>query len=393
MDIGHIPEGRGCGILMRGAVKIVASNNSFVYDELGSAAFQLVKADAAIVSSGDEALAAVREHRPDLAVLDADLPGIDGYAVCEQIKADRDLALVRVILVLQGAISSAQLQRLATCGCDDVLVYRVPGETLYHRAARLLGLPDPSLGEPVTLSVSIADGGASEVSAHATQLSTSGVDLLVEAPLVVGAQLRLRLARTGAGRPVEVAGKVVRCIPDQRSGGHLASVVFIQPPLRTIAELADLALWDAKRLPAGLRVTLRGSFDERTDFAGLQIFEEENVIFDLSGVRRINSWGARQWIMFLRALPAELSYCFVNASSEFIKHCNMVADMLGRGAVLSFVAPYACVSCGHEDERILQVSSISPAVMHEPPEFRCTACGEAERFDEVPQRFFAFLKL
>jgi len=374
-------------------VKIVASNNSFVYDELGSAGFQLVNADAVIVSSGDEALDAVREHRPDLAVLDADMPGVDGYAVCEQIKADEQLSLVRVILVLQGSISSSQLHRLANCGCDDVVVYRVPGETLYHRAARLLGLPDPSLGEPVTLKVSIADGGASELSAHATQLSTSGVDLLLESPLSVGAQPKLRLARSSAGKSVEVTGKVVRCAADQHYGGHVASVVFDDLSIRARAELADLALWDAKPLPAGLRVALRGSFDERTDFSGLQLLDEDNVIFDVSGVRRINSWGARQWIMFLRSLPAAMSYCFVNASSEFVKHCNMVADMLGRGSVLSFAAPYVCASCGHENERVLQVSSISLAVMHEPPEFRCSACGEAERFDDVSQRFFAFLKL
>ncbi len=374
-------------------MRIVASNNSFVYDELGAASFQRVKAEAIIVSSGDEALEAVRQHRPELAVLDADLPGVNGYSVCAQIKADRELSLVRVILVVQGAISSAQLNKLATCGCDDVLVYRVPGETLYHRAARLLGLPDPSLGEPVTLRVSIAEGSSDLLSAHATKLSASGVDLLVEHALSVGAQPRLRLARGGAGKPVEVTGKVVGCVADPNCGGYVASVDFGDLSLRARAELADLALWDAKRLPAGLRVAIRGSFDERTDFSAVHVLEEENVIFDVSGVRRINSWGARQWIMFLRSLPDSLAYCFVNASIEFVKHCNMVGDMLGRGSVLSFAAPYACTSCGHEDERVLQVSSISPAVMVEPPEFRCTACGEAERFDDVPQRYFAFLKL
>jgi CheY-like chemotaxis protein len=374
-------------------VRIVASNNSFVYDELGSPGFQLVNAEPVIVASGDEAMAAVHEHKPDLAVLDADMPGIDGYTVCERIKADESLSGIRVILVLQGSISSAQLQRLATCGCDDVVVYRVPGETLYHRAARLLGLPAPSLAQPVMLEVSIADGNASELSAHATKLSASSADVLCNTPLSVGEKLKLRFARSGDSKAVEVTGAVIRCEVDEYSGGHLTTVAFDEPSIRIKAELADLALWDAKPLPAGLRVAFRGSFDERTDFSGVQVRDEDNVIFDVSAVTRINSWGARQWIMFLRSLPKELSYCFVNASSEFIKHCNMVADMLGRGSVLSFAAPYACKSCGSENERVLQVSSISPAVMHEPPVFRCVQCGEPERFDDVPYRFFAFLNL
>src|SRR5688572_6188569 len=138
----------------RGPLKIVASNNAFVYDELGSPGFQLVKAETIIAASGDDAMAAVALHNPDLIILDAELPGLDGYSVCERIKADPALRLIRVILVMQGSISAPQLQRLAACGCDDVVVFRVPGEDLYQHAARLLGLPDPSLGEPVKLHVS-----------------------------------------------------------------------------------------------------------------------------------------------------------------------------------------------------------------------------------------------
>ena len=65
----------------------------------------------------------------------------------------------------------------------------------------------------------------------------------------------------------------------------------------------------------------------------------------------------------------------------------------GSGTVLSFAAPYECADCGSENRRVLQVSSVSPAVLHEPPEFRCPRCGGAEQFDDVAGRYFAFLKL
>jgi hypothetical protein len=88
-----------------------------------------------------------------------------------------------------------------------------------------------------------------------------------------------------------------------------------------------------------------------------------------------------------------MTYAFINASSTFIKHCNMVADMLGRGGVISFAAPYQCETCSTDNERVLQVSAMNDAITHDPPEFRCGKCGGIERFDEVPGRYFAFLNV
>lgn len=50
-------------------------------------------------SDGDEALAAVRERRPDIAVLDLEMPRTSGLAVAEAIR-DEDLDVVVVILTM-----------------------------------------------------------------------------------------------------------------------------------------------------------------------------------------------------------------------------------------------------------------------------------------------------
>ncbi len=373
-------------------LKIVASNNPFVYDELASPGFRLVSTEPVIVASGDEALAAVRSHKPELVILDAEMPGIDGYTVCEQIKAEARFGPVRVILTLQGAISARQLQRLAACGCDDVVVFRVPGESLYHHAARLFGLPDPSLGEPVELHVTVQNGASSELSARALHLSPEGVALLVPAALERGAKVALRLRRREDSEVTAVHGEVQRSNADAATGEHIASVGFTGVSDALRARLRDLALWEARTLPSALLVFVRGAFNEKTDFSELRTRISTDVVFDLSGVRMINSWGARQWIMFLRELDGSVRYSLVNVSQNFIKQCNMVADMLGRGQVLSFAAPYECSSCGNENDRILQASAISPAIKIDPPEFRCSRCGGVERFSELPERFFSFLR-
>ena len=61
----------------------------------------LEKAGYAVVqaATGEAALKAVRDHRPDLLLLDRHLPDLDGLEVCRRIKADPALAEIFVVMV------------------------------------------------------------------------------------------------------------------------------------------------------------------------------------------------------------------------------------------------------------------------------------------------------
>ena len=50
-------------------------------------------------ADGEAGLAAVRDHRPDLVLLDVMMPGMDGWSVLDQIKADRDTRPIPVVLL------------------------------------------------------------------------------------------------------------------------------------------------------------------------------------------------------------------------------------------------------------------------------------------------------
>jgi DNA-binding response OmpR family regulator len=56
--------------------------------------------------SGDEALALAQARRPDVAVLDVGMPGLDGLEVLEQIRADDTLRGMRVLLLTAKAQES-----------------------------------------------------------------------------------------------------------------------------------------------------------------------------------------------------------------------------------------------------------------------------------------------
>jgi two-component system phosphate regulon response regulator PhoB len=68
---------------------------------------------------GDEAIALVRESAPDLLILDWMMPGRDGPAVLEVLRADpatRDLPILMVTAKL-GASDRARLQALGATAC------------------------------------------------------------------------------------------------------------------------------------------------------------------------------------------------------------------------------------------------------------------------------------
>ena len=48
---------------------------------------------------GSGVLEAVRRHQPDLILLDLMMPGLDGLAVCEQLKRNRETNLIPVLMV------------------------------------------------------------------------------------------------------------------------------------------------------------------------------------------------------------------------------------------------------------------------------------------------------
>jgi DNA-binding response OmpR family regulator len=52
-----------------------------------------------LARDGDEALAQLRAHRPDLVLLDVMMPGRTGFEVCQALRADEALARTKVLLL------------------------------------------------------------------------------------------------------------------------------------------------------------------------------------------------------------------------------------------------------------------------------------------------------
>jgi two-component system, NarL family, nitrate/nitrite response regulator NarL len=67
----------------------------------------------AVAQDGDGALAALREHRPDVAVLDQLMPGLDGVEVARRA---RDEGLPTVVLLLSASLEGLALPEVQDAG-------------------------------------------------------------------------------------------------------------------------------------------------------------------------------------------------------------------------------------------------------------------------------------
>ena len=90
-------------------------------------------------ADGAAALERIRRERPAVAFLDVMMPKMNGYDVCAAVRADPDLAHVRVVL-LTAKGQEADRQRGADVGAHLYLTKPFDPDALLETAERLLGL-------------------------------------------------------------------------------------------------------------------------------------------------------------------------------------------------------------------------------------------------------------
>jgi two-component system nitrate/nitrite response regulator NarL len=77
------------------------------------------------VTDGAAALEAIREHQPDVALLDFQMPALDGIEVCCRVHADPPGHKTRFVLV-SAFLSEDVIARASACGMDHNLEKTTP---------------------------------------------------------------------------------------------------------------------------------------------------------------------------------------------------------------------------------------------------------------------------
>jgi len=114
-------------------------NLELVRDVLLTAGMRVVEARTA-----QEGLTAASELKPALILLDIRLPGLDGYAVLERLKANPATASIPVVALTAQAMVGDREQALAA-GFTDYIPKPVDTRTLADRVRALLDPPERAI--------------------------------------------------------------------------------------------------------------------------------------------------------------------------------------------------------------------------------------------------------
>jgi two-component system, cell cycle response regulator DivK len=86
-------------------------NRRILRDLLGNAGYELIEAE-----TGEEALTALEAQRPDLILIDIQLPVMDGYEATRRIRSNPELKSIPIIAVTSYALAGDEAKALAA-GC------------------------------------------------------------------------------------------------------------------------------------------------------------------------------------------------------------------------------------------------------------------------------------
>jgi class 3 adenylate cyclase len=107
-------------------------NRDIIVARLAPHGYELLQA-----ADGEEALAAVTQHRPDLVLLDVMMPHLDGLEACRRLKSNGDLAFLPIILVTAKAETKDIVAGL-DAGADEYLTKPIDQAALVARVRSVL---------------------------------------------------------------------------------------------------------------------------------------------------------------------------------------------------------------------------------------------------------------
>jgi two-component system, cell cycle response regulator DivK len=128
---------------MRGTILIIEDNEQNLY----LATFLLEKHGHEIVParSGPEGITLAARQRPDLILLDIQLPGMDGYAVARALRQDEGLKDVPIVAVTSYAMVGDR-ERTLEAGCNAYLEKPINPDTFVREIERILRARTPGGG-------------------------------------------------------------------------------------------------------------------------------------------------------------------------------------------------------------------------------------------------------
>jgi DNA-binding response OmpR family regulator len=129
--------------LESGKKKLLIVDDDAELIELMSEAFDRDgRFDIRTANNGFDAGMKVKEFRPDLVILDVMLPDINGKEVCQRVRSDESLDMVKIICI-SGMIEQDKVNDLKEAGANEFIQKPFQVDRLIERSCDLLEIDRP----------------------------------------------------------------------------------------------------------------------------------------------------------------------------------------------------------------------------------------------------------
>jgi two-component system cell cycle response regulator DivK len=114
-------------------VEDTEDNRQILRDLLGMAGYDMIEAH-----DGAEGVSQATAHKPDLILMDIQMPVMDGYEATRQIKANPELKAIPIVAVTSYALSGDEAKARAA-GCDGYIAKPYSPRQMLAKVREILG--------------------------------------------------------------------------------------------------------------------------------------------------------------------------------------------------------------------------------------------------------------
>jgi CheY-like chemotaxis protein len=121
------------------SIKILLADDSITIQKVVGIIFGGEEYSLTVVDNGKAVLEKAQELNPDILLIDALMPGMSGYEVCEAVRATPSIS-TKPILLLTGSFEPFDEAKAKSCGADDFLTKPFESQQIVTKVKALIEL-------------------------------------------------------------------------------------------------------------------------------------------------------------------------------------------------------------------------------------------------------------
>ncbi len=123
---------------MTGKIKILVVDDEPDIVRVVSRIMESCDYDVVTARDGFEAIETAQAERPDVIILDLNLPGMNGFEVCRRLRGAETTRGIPIVMMTAAYVSIDDARRGHTTGADEYVVKPFLREVLIHNVQRLI---------------------------------------------------------------------------------------------------------------------------------------------------------------------------------------------------------------------------------------------------------------